>query len=59
MIAVNALAKIGALANGALIVVETGKAETLNSSNGGTAPITMNETRSYGKALLHFLTYQR
>ena len=58
LIAVNALANIGALANGAIIVVETGKAETLNSSNGGTAPYTMIEKRSYGKALLHFLIYE-
>ena len=59
LIAVNALANIGALANGAIIVVEAGKAETLNIGNGGTSPYTMTDTRSYGKALLHFLTYQR
>ncbi len=58
VIAVNALANIGALANEAIIVVETGKAETLNISNGGTSPYTMIETRSYGKALLHFLIYE-
>ena len=47
------------MANGAIIVVETGKAETLNVGNGGTSPYTMTDTRSYGRALLHFLTYQR
>ena len=58
IIAVNALANIGALTDGAIIVVETGKGETLNIGNGGTSPYTMIETRSYGKAMLHFLNYQ-
>ena len=58
IIAVNTLANIGALADGAIIVVETGKAETLNISNGGTSPYTMIEARSYGNAMLHFLAYQ-
>ena len=58
IVAVSALANIGALANGAIIVLETEKTETLNIDNGGTSPFTMIETRSYRKALLHFLTYQ-
>ena len=57
-VAVNALSNIGALANGAIIVVETENTETLNIDNGGTSPLTMIETRRYGKASLHFLTYQ-
>ncbi len=56
--AVNALANIGALADGAIIVVETGRAETLNIGNGGTSPYTIIEARRYGKAMLHFLTYR-
>ena len=39
VIAVNALANIGALADGAIIVVETGKAEILNIASGGTFPL--------------------
>ena len=58
VIAVTALANIGALADGAIIVVETGKSETLYIANGGTSPYTMIEARSYGKAMLHILTYQ-
>ena len=58
IIAVDALASIGALADGAIIVVETGNAETLNINNDGTSPYTMIETRRYGKASLHFFTYQ-
>ncbi len=58
VIAVNALANIGALADGAIIVVETGKSETLYIATGGTSPYTMIEARSYGKAMLHILTYQ-
>ena len=58
VIAVNALTNIGALANGAIIVLETGKAETLNISGDGSLPYTMIETRNHGKTSLHFLTYQ-
>ena len=58
VIAVNALANIGALADGAIIVVETGKAETINIADGGTSPYTMIEARSYGKTMLHIFTYQ-
>ncbi|MDC0063254.1 16S rRNA (guanine(966)-N(2))-methyltransferase RsmD [Candidatus Puniceispirillum sp.] len=56
--AVTALARIGALANGAVIVLETGKTETLDITDGSTPAFTMVEARSYGKAMLHFLTYQ-
>ena len=56
--AVNALANIGALDKGAVIVVETGKAETLNIENDSASPYSMIETRNFGKSLLHFLTYQ-
>ena len=58
VIAVDALANIGALAYEAIIVVETGKAETLNIGNGITSPYTMIDVRSFGKSTLHFLQYQ-
>ena len=57
-IALNTLAKIGALADGAIIVVETEKAEMLSIGNGTKSPYTIIEARSYGKAMLHFLTYR-
>ena len=56
--AVTAIARIGALANGAVIVLETGKTETLDISDGSTSAFTMIEARSYGKTMLHFLSYQ-
>ena len=58
LVAVTSLSRIGALADGAVIVLETGKTETLNIERVGTPALTMIETRSYGKATLHFLTYQ-
>ena len=58
IIAVNTLANIGALADGAIIVVETEKTERLNTGNGDTSPYTMIEARNYGKAMLHFLSYK-
>ena len=58
LIAVNTLANIGALADGAIIVVETGKAEMLSIGNGSKSRYTIIEARSYGKAMLHFLTYR-
>jgi 16S rRNA (guanine966-N2)-methyltransferase len=58
VIAINTLANIGALADGAIIVVETGKTETLNIGNDDTSPYTIIETRSFGKTMLHFLTYR-
>ena len=56
--AVTALARIGALANGAVIVLETGKTETLDITHGKLPALTLIEARRYGKAMLHFLTYQ-
>ena len=58
IIAVNALAEIGALADGAIIVVETEKDETLDIGYGNISPYNMIEARSYGKAMLHFLAYR-
>ena len=58
LVAVTALARIGALANGAVIVLETGKTESLDITNGSTPAFTMVEARTYGKAMLHSLTYQ-
>ena len=58
MIAVLTLAQIGALTDGAVIVVETAKTETLDISNDERNAFTTVEVRCYGKAMLHFLTYQ-
>ena len=58
MIAVLTLAQIGALTNGAVIVLETAKTETLNINNDERNAFTTVEARCYGKAMLHFLTYQ-
>ena len=55
--AVTALARIGALANGAVIVLETGKTETLEIADISTPAFTVIEARNYGKTMLHFLTY--
>ena len=56
--AVTALARLGALDNGAVIVLETGETETLDITDGSTPTFTMIEARNYGKAMLHFLSYQ-
>ncbi len=56
--ALKALTRIGALADGAVIVTETAKSETLDIEGICTPTLTMIDTRSYGKAMLHFLTYQ-
>ena len=58
LVAVTALARVGALANGAVIVLETSKTETLNVTDGGTPAFHMIEARNYGSVTLHFLTYQ-
>ena len=58
LVAVTALARIGALTNGAVIVLETGKTETLEITDSGTPAFTVIEARSYGKTMLHFLTFQ-
>lgn len=49
------LAKIGAMAPGALIVVETGKGESLDADLLEQRGIESLDQRKYGKALLHFL----
>jgi len=54
--AVAALARIGALASGAIIIIETAKTETLESQDLASG-LSVIDQRSYGKALLHFLTY--
>ncbi len=56
LIAVANCARIGALASNAVVVIETGKGEILDTSllqNGRLQPV---ETRRYGRACLHFLT---
>ena len=58
MIAVLALARIGALTNGTVIVLETAKNETLDIKHGVSSTFSIVEERAYGKAMLHFLTYQ-
>ena len=58
LIAATALARIGALADGAIIVVETGKTETLDIQNDRKSAFITIEARSYGKAMLHFLTHK-
>ena len=58
LVALTSLARIGAMADGAVIVVETGKSEKLDIEAVGMPALTMIEARSYGKAMLHFLTYQ-
>ena len=55
--AVTTLARIGALDNGAVIVLETEETETLDITDGSTPTFTMIEARNYGKAMLHFLSY--
>jgi 16S rRNA G966 N2-methylase RsmD len=56
-LAINALAKIGALGDAAVIIVETAKTEIMDS-NDLAAGLTPIDQRNYGKALLNFLTYQ-
>ncbi len=58
MVAVLALAQIGALTDGAVIVLETTKTETLDINNDGRNAFTIVEARCYGRVVLHFLTYQ-
>jgi len=57
LVAINALAKIGALGDAAVVIIETEKTETVDSSSLATG-LTPIDERNYGKALLHFLTYQ-
>ena len=58
LVAVNTLSRIGALANGAVIVLETGKTETLDITDISTSAFTIIEARGYGKTMLHFLSYR-
>lgn len=58
-VAATALARIGALADGAVIVIETSKDERLDIQAGSVPYFTIIDARSYGKAMLHFLAYQR
>jgi len=55
LIAACNLATIKALAPAALVVLETGKGETLDADLLVTHGLTMIDQRKYGKALLHFL----
>ena len=57
LLAINALAKIGALDDAAVVIIETAKTEIMDSEAlaAGLTPI---DQRNYGKALLNFLTYQ-
>ena len=48
---------IGALADAALIVIETGSNETLDAEMLADAGLQLLAVRRYGRALLHFLTY--
>jgi 16S rRNA G966 N2-methylase RsmD len=51
------LAKIGALGDAAVVIIETAKTEIFD--NDALAPgLTPIDQRNYGKALLNFLTYQ-
>ncbi|MGB2234913.1 MAG: 16S rRNA (guanine(966)-N(2))-methyltransferase RsmD [Candidatus Puniceispirillum sp.] len=54
--AVVHMLKIGALTADALIVIETAKAETLDTEIIETHQLTCHESRAYGKAALHFLS---
>ena len=58
LIAITSLIRIGAVANGAVIVVETEKTETLDIERINTPALKVIDARSYGKTMLHFLTYQ-
>lgn len=56
--AINRLCTIGALADQALIVMETGKDETPDSDLLGEAGLEIVDARAYGKAMVHILTRQ-
>ena len=57
LLAINALAKIGALSDAAVVIIETAKTEILDNDALATG-LTPIDQRNYGKALLNFLTYQ-
>lgn len=56
LLAVVHMMTVGAVATDTLIVVETAKAETLDADVMQTHQLTCHESRTYGKAALHFLT---
>jgi len=58
LLAINALAKIGALGDAAVVIIETAKTEIVDS-NALAVGLTPIDQRNYGKALLNFLTYQK
>ena len=55
--AIRQLRAIGALADAALIVIETGSNETLDAEMLADAGLQLVAARRYGRALLHFLIY--
>ena len=55
--AICQLMRIGALADSALIVIETGSNETLDETLLSTAGLQPVTARRYGRALLHFLEF--
>ena len=57
--AICQLMRIGALADSALIVIETGGNETLDETLLSTAGLQPVTARRYGRALLHFLEFHR
>ena len=56
--AIRQLLDIGALADAALIVIETGSNETLDAKILADGELQVLEARRYGRALLHFLKYK-
>ncbi len=52
-----AIHSIGGLARQAVVIIETHKSETLDHKLLSAASMMHNETRTYGKAALHFITY--
>ena len=58
IIAITSLIRIGAVANSAVIVVETDKIETFDIEMISASRLRIIEARTYGKTTMHFLTYQ-
>jgi 16S rRNA (guanine966-N2)-methyltransferase len=57
LIAVANCTKIGAIAPRGIVVIETGKAETLDQDLLDSTGLTPLERRGYGRAMLHFLVF--
>ena len=55
--AARTLAALGALANDALIVIETDKSETPPPAEDLSPSLSLLDSRQYGRASLHFLTF--